>query len=226
MRDRYGRVLIGLVALAFAAPSFAKDEPDTSGVICKDGATAKGGRGACRGHGGVDKVATAKAAGGATGAATETKGEQAKASMEKGQAKAAAKADEKAAEMTVVCKDGSSAKGGRGACRGHGGVDKGTTARSTGEAAAPAPPPVKPPAATPAVPPAPAAPSARATPPVPPASAAPGAVATQRAGEAMDKKGPPTARCKDGTLSHAKHHTGACARHGGVQEWLDKTEQK
>jgi hypothetical protein len=217
MRSRYGRTLIGLVALAFAAPSFAKDEPEAASVICKDGSTAKGGRGACRGHGGVDKVATAKAAGGATAAATEMKGEQ---------AKAAAKADEKAAGMTVVCKDGSTATGGRGACRGHGGVDKGTTAKSTGEAAAPAIPPVNPPAATRAVPPAPAAPSARATSPVPPVSAAPGAVATQRSGEAMDKKGPPTARCKDGTLSYAKHHTGACARHGGVQEWLDKTEQK
>jgi hypothetical protein len=30
------------------------------------------------------------------------------------------------------------------------------------------------------------------------------------------------ARCKDGTYSHAKGHSGACSRHGGVAEWLDK----
>jgi hypothetical protein len=35
-------------------------------------------------------------------------------------------------------------------------------------------------------------------------------------------KGPPTARCKDGTFSYAQHHTGACSNHGGVEEWLDK----
>jgi hypothetical protein len=28
--------------------------------------------------------------------------------------------------------------------------------------------------------------------------------------------------CKDGTYSHAKGHSGACSRHGGVAEWLDK----
>jgi hypothetical protein len=29
-----------------------------------------------------------------------------------------------------------------------------------------------------------------------------------------------TARCKDGSYSHAKQHSGACSRHGGVAEWL------
>jgi len=29
------------------------------------------------------------------------------------------------------------------------------------------------------------------------------------------------AQCKDGTYSHAKTHTGACSRHGGVGKWLD-----
>ncbi len=28
-----------------------------------------------------------------------------------------------------------------------------------------------------------------------------------------------TAKCKDGTYSHAKQHTGACSSHGGVAEW-------
>jgi hypothetical protein len=30
----------------------------------------------------------------------------------------------------------------------------------------------------------------------------------------------PTARCSDGSLSYAKSHRGACARHGGVAVWL------
>ena len=30
------------------------------------------------------------------------------------------------------------------------------------------------------------------------------------------------AKCKDGTYSHAKSHSGACSRHGGVSDWLDK----
>ena len=28
------------------------------------------------------------------------------------------------------------------------------------------------------------------------------------------------AQCKDGTYSHAKHHRGACSRHGGVGKWM------
>ena len=30
-----------------------------------------------------------------------------------------------------------------------------------------------------------------------------------------------TAKCKDGTYSMAKHHQGACSKHGGVGEWID-----
>jgi S1-C subfamily serine protease len=30
----------------------------------------------------------------------------------------------------------------------------------------------------------------------------------------------PTAKCRDGTFSYAKHHTGACSGHGGVAEWI------
>jgi hypothetical protein len=39
------------------------------------------------------------------------------------------------------------------------------------------------------------------------------------------QKGPPTAKCKDGSLSYAQHHTGACSNHGGVAEWLDGTQK-
>lgn len=29
-----------------------------------------------------------------------------------------------------------------------------------------------------------------------------------------------TARCKDGSYSHSQHHSGSCAGHGGVANWL------
>lgn len=32
----------------------------------------------------------------------------------------------------------------------------------------------------------------------------------------------PTARCRDGTFSYATTRAGACSRHGGVAEWLEK----
>lgn len=31
----------------------------------------------------------------------------------------------------------------------------------------------------------------------------------------------PTAVCKDGAISYAAHHRGACSGHGGVRDWLD-----
>ncbi len=215
MRLHLGRAILGLAVLAFLAPSFARAAADEATVICKDGATSKGGRGACRGHGGVDKAATAKATGATAGAAAEAEG---KTAVKKGEAAAAKKAevaapkaDEAAAEATVVCKDGATSKGGRGACRGHGGVDKAASAKGAGAAAATAAT-----AKTPAEP-APPPPAASA-----PAKATSTAAAAKATEKADDKKGPPSARCKDGTLSYAQHHTGACSRHGGVQEWLDK----
>ncbi|HZZ84821.1 MAG TPA: DUF3761 domain-containing protein [Anaeromyxobacteraceae bacterium] len=209
--------LFALAALASAialAPSAAFAAEAAKTVVCKDGATAEGGRGACRGHGGVDKAATAKAQGGAAAAAGEEKAAKAE---EKADRKAK-KAEEKAAEGagTVICKDGATSKGGRGACRGHGGVDKTATAKSAAPSAPAAAPgmPAPPAAAPPAAPSMPSAPSARA----PAAPAAPVGAMEQP----DPAKGPPTARCKDGSLSYAKHHTGACSRHGGVGEWLDK----
>ena len=29
-----------------------------------------------------------------------------------------------------------------------------------------------------------------------------------------------TARCRDGSWSFSRHHSGTCSRHGGVAEWL------
>ena len=44
---------------------------------------------------------------------------------------------------------------------------------------------------------------------------------TPRSSTRETKSGPPTARCKDGTTSYSKTHSGTCSGHGGVQEWLD-----
>jgi hypothetical protein len=93
---------------------------------------------------------------------------------------------------TVTCKDGSTSAAGRGACSHHGGVAKPSA-------------PAAPPATAPVPAPAPAAPPVERKAPPRPSTAQPGQ---------------PTARCKDGTLSYAKHHSGACSHHGGVSTWL------
>jgi Protein of unknown function (DUF3761) len=77
----------------------------------------------------------------------------------------------------------------------------GKGAAPTTGAAATAPAPAAKPAATPAAKPA-ATPQAKTT--TPGSADAAGA----------------TAKCKDGTYSHAKTHSGACSKHGGVAEWL------
>lgn len=30
-----------------------------------------------------------------------------------------------------------------------------------------------------------------------------------------------SAKCRDGTYSFSKHHSGTCSRHGGVAQWLN-----
>lgn len=95
----------------------------------------------------------------------------------------------------TTCKDGTtSTSTGRGACSGHGGVQKASKSKAAAAAA---------PAAT-----APAAKSSTA------AKSAPTAAAGN-----TDPTGA-TAKCKDGTYSKSKHHSGTCSSHGGVAEWL------
>ncbi len=142
-----------------------------------------------------------------------------------------------AQDKMVNCKDGTTSKAGRGACSGHGGVGEAAPAKAEkggkGDAkaakadakmdakaakaakadAAPAKGDMKAAKAdAKAAAPAPA-PAAKAAPA--PAKAAPAAA-----------EGKPTAKCKDGTMSYAKNHTGACSSHGGVAEWLDGTAKK
>jgi hypothetical protein len=145
-------------------------------------------------------------------------------------------------EATVTCKDGSTSKAGRGACHGHGGVAPSAAARTgavpPGGAAATPAGPAPHASASAAPPPAPrtttapvpktgggaadatAAPAARA--PSAPAPPSTGPTRQAQAAPAGNTAAPgATARCKDGTLSHAQHHSGACSQHGGVAEWLD-----
>ena len=104
-----------------------------------------------------------------------------------------------------MCKDGTTSTAtGRGACSGHGGVQKaGKSAAAAAPAAAES--------ASPAAAPAPAS-SAAAS------KAAPAAKSAATTGN-TDPTGA-TAKCKDGTYSKSKHHTGSCSHHGGVAEFL------
>ena len=96
----------------------------------------------------------------------------------------------------TMCSDGTTSTAtGKGACSGHGGVQK------AAKAAAPAAAPATPAAAAPAM-----APAAKP-------AMAPAAAGAAPAGA--------TAKCKDGTYSKSKSHSGACSKHGGVDSWMD-----
>ena len=103
----------------------------TAATVCKDGTTsASSGRGACSGHGGVDKSAT-------------------KASRR------AANAPKTASVAQVTCTDGTTSKPGRGACSHHGGIAGATpvpspsSARTTPSPTVPSSVPAQSPARTP-----------------------------------------------------------------------------
>jgi hypothetical protein len=106
-----------------------------------------------------------------------------------------------------TCKDGTTSTAtGKGACSGHGGVQK------AGKAAAAAAPATTE-SASPAAAPAPASSAA--------ASKAAPAGKTAAATGNTDPTGA-TAKCKDGTYSKSKTHSGACSHHGGVAEFMTK----
>jgi hypothetical protein len=115
----------------------------------------------------------------------------------------------------TTCKDGTTSTAtGRGACSGHGGVQK-APKNSAAAAATPATVPASAPPATAATAPAStpaAAPAAAKSATVP--KTAPTATASN-----TDPTGA-TAKCKDGTYSKSKHRSGTCSSHGGVAEWL------
>jgi len=176
----------GLTLTFFALLSPATSGAQATATRCKDGTTsATAGRGACSGHGGVDKTAT-----------------KVEAKSVKAQEKTAKAVVKKTTgtQVTSSCADGTTSTAtGRGACSGHGGV-KGAaaTSKATG---APVAAPVR------------MAPKPKAT--LAPRSTVVGS------GAADDRNSSGAiAQCKDGMYSHAKNHTGACSRHGGVARWM------
>jgi len=145
-----------LAAALLTAPAVSSAQSTSSGpVVCNDGTTSPhGGRGACSGHGGVNKAASS---GGATPAAAP-----------------AAAAAPATASASSAAGGTTSPHGGRGACSGHGGINK--SAGAGGGGAAPATAPAA--AATAGA--AAAAPAAASTQKyVPPAQPAPGGGAGQ-----------------------------------------------
>jgi hypothetical protein len=172
-------------------------------VLCKDGSTsATAGRGACSGHGGVNRAAS-----------------KAAAKTVKKQAKAASQAANRTqgAEVTVTCADGSTTHTtGRGACARHGGIKAASaTSKATGA------PIAVPNTATPRDR---GAMSPTMNPPVANSRARQrtstnSAVAGSGAREDNNPAGA-IAQCKDGMYSHSQHRTGTCSRHGGVAKWM------
>jgi hypothetical protein len=116
-----GVIMVSLGVFALA-PSAARADT-TAPTTCKDGTTSQAtGKGACSGHGGVQKAAkTAPAAAAPAAPATP------------------------AAASTVTCKDGTtSTSSGKGTCSGHGGIQKASkskpvAATAVAPAAAPTP---------------------------------------------------------------------------------------
>ena len=155
-------------APAAASASSGSGSSSSSGpVICNDGTTyPHGGRGACKGHGGINKSASA---GTAAPAAASAAAAPAAASASSGSGSSSS--------GPVICNDGTTyPHGGRGACRGHGGINKSASggAANTAGTAAPAAAPAAPAAAAAAPATAAASRSMSRSTSTPPAEAAPG----------------------------------------------------
>jgi hypothetical protein len=192
------------LALVPATAEAKSQSKKTTTVECKDGTTSKAGRGACSHHGGV--AAAAKDQAGEKTAEPAARSASAPDREPLGpQGRAAPRSDRATSEnpssnetASVKCTDGTTSKAGRGACSHHGGVAGAANDQAREETAEPA---------------------ARSTPSPERALEGRAAPSSDRA-TSMPNAGQPTARCKDGTMSYAKQHSGACSHHGGVAEWL------
>ena len=181
----------GLTLSFFALVTPAISAAQATAVKCKDGsASATTGRGACSGHGGVDKTAT--------------KVEKKTVKAEEKTAKRVVKSTP-GTQVTSLCADGTKSNTvGRGACSGHGGIKAAAaTSVATGKPVAAAP--VAAPKPAPMAAPKPAA-TARTT--------------VGSGGREDNVATGAIAQCKDGMYSHAKNRTGVCSRHGGVARWM------
>jgi hypothetical protein len=184
--------ILATAIAAAAAIQTGSLQAQAAATICIDGTrSVSSGRGACSGHGGVNKKAI-----------THQK------KVVKSEVKAATAVTRRTAgtQVTTLCVDGTTSNStGRGTCSGHGGA-KGAEATSkvTGR---PVPAP-----GTSAAPRASANAQARAN---------SNSAVTSGSGVGEDNNpAGAIARCKDGLYSHARNHRGACSRHGGVASWL------
>jgi hypothetical protein len=191
-------ILSTAIAAAIAAMPGASLRAQAAATICKDGTTSvASGRGACSGHGGIDKKAVSHQK---RVVKSETKAAKAVTKRTSG------------TQVTTICADGTTSNStGRGTCSGHGGARGAeATSKTTG---APIPAPAT--AAT-----------RRASVPTPRASARASTRASANSAVvgsgAADDNNPAgaIARCKDGLYSHAAHRRGACGHHGGVASWM------
>ena len=184
------------LAVFFAIPLLALPARGQGvATLCKDGTTTTTtGRGACTGHGGVDKKAAKQSA---RVAKAETKVETKTAKAETKAAKAETRAEkksEKAAQRAAAAPASMPA--------------------AAAPVAKPTPAPVRRTTTAPAASTMPAPPAATR------AAATPRAAAPSAAHVSNTDPTGATALCKDGTYSHSASHRGACARHQGVAKWL------
>ena len=131
------------------------------------------------------------------------------------------------ATAAVTCKDGTtSAATGRGACSGHGGVDKAASKaakRAAKAAKADTKAEVKADTKEAKQDTKAAAKETKAAEKAVSKSVSSDVRQTNKIPNARTANTDPTnatAKCKDGTYSHAATHRGACSRHGGAAEWL------
>jgi hypothetical protein len=186
------RTLAPIIATLISLMAAASLNAQAPASICKDGTTSTAtGRGACSGHGGVDKNAVAH-----------------QKKVVKRETKAAKAVTKRTAgtQLTTICMDGTTSNSsGRGTCSGHGGA-RGAEATST-TTGAPIPAPRT--AASPRA-------SARAQ----TRTNANSAVVAGSGGAEDNNPAGAIARCRDGLYSHATHRRGACGHHGGVASWM------
>jgi hypothetical protein len=123
MRTRVSAFL-SVVALACLTSAAGAQAKQAGTVTCNDGTTSTTtGRGACSSHGGVKKSDTTKA-GTKSASTTTTKAATSTPKSPKPADTTKAKTSSKTKTAMVKCTDGTTSKGGQGACSSHGGIAK------------------------------------------------------------------------------------------------------